>query len=202
LSVATPTGTGEHAEARLHLQALSAALVELERELPKIAAWGKTLGERLIDGGRLLVAGNGGSAAQAQHLTGELVGHYRRPRRPLSALALSAETSSLTAIANDLGLQDAFARQVVAHGRQGDIFLGLSTSGRSANVVRAASAARRQGLTAWAITGPAPNELAEASDDAIAVSVEATPTVQEVHQVVIHLLCEEVESLLPPEPET
>lgn len=124
----------------------------------------------LCGGGRLLAAGNGGSAAQAQHLTAELVGRYRTDRPPFSAIALHADTSSTTAIANDYGVDELFARQVRAHGRPGDVLILLSTSGASANLLSAAAAGRAAGLHVWALTGPAPNPLAAAADEAFCVA--------------------------------
>jgi D-sedoheptulose 7-phosphate isomerase len=144
----------------------------------------------------LLVCGNGGSAAEAQHLTGELVGRYLHDRRPLSAIALHADTSALTAIGNDYGGHETFARQVFAHGRPGDVLIALSTSGISRNVVSAAKAAHEVGMTAWALTGPAPNTLAAVCDDAIAVEAPSMATVQEVHLAVIHALCAAVDDAL------
>jgi D-sedoheptulose 7-phosphate isomerase len=179
-----------------HLAALAAPLAALERELVRIEDWGAELARVLVGGGRLLAAGNGGSAAQAQHLTAELVGRYRDDRAPLSALALHADSSSLTAIANDFGPEEAFARQVRAHGRPRDILLALSTSGRSANVLAAVEAAQAGGLTTWALTGPDPNPLAEQADEAVCVEAPTAGTVQDVHQVVLHLLCEAVEAEL------
>jgi D-sedoheptulose 7-phosphate isomerase len=176
-----------------HLAALTDPLAALELELVRIAHWGTHAAQVLVGGGRLLSVGNGGSAAQAQHLTSELVGRYREDRPPLSALALHADSSSLTAIGNDFGAEEAFARQVRAHGRPGDIALALSTSGRSANVLSAVEAAHAGGLTTWALTGEAPNPLAELADDAVCVEASSTATVQEVHQVILHLLCEAVE---------
>ena len=173
---------------RDHLAALTVPLAALEGDLARIESWAGRLAHCLVGGGRLLAAGNGGSAAQAQHLTSELVGRYRDDRRPFSAIALHAESSSFTAISNDYGAEEAFARQVRAHGRPGDVLLVLSTSGRSPNVLAAASAARATGLITWALTGPAPNPLAELCDEAVCVQA-ATATVQEVHQVVVHLLC-------------
>ena len=123
---------------RDHIGALVGALCALEADVERIEGWGAWLGGVLLDGGRLLAAGNGGSASQAQHLTGELVGRYHGDRPPLSALALHAETSSLTAIANDFGPEEAYARQVRAHGRPGDVLMALSTSGASPNVLAAA----------------------------------------------------------------
>lgn len=112
-----------------HLAHLTAALPPFRRCEPLLARWGATLARRLTDGGRLLVAGNGGSAAEAQHLTAELVGKLRDDRQPFSAIALHAETSALTAIGNDYGYAEVFARQVRAHGRPDDVLLLLSTSG-------------------------------------------------------------------------
>ena len=144
-------------------------------------------------GGRLLAVGNGGSAAQAQHLTSELVGRYRDDRPPFSAMALHAETSSLTAIMNDYPPEEVFARQVRAHGRRDDVLIALSTSGRSANVLAAVHAARELGITTWALTGRPLNPLMEAVDDAVVVDAPYTATVQEVHQIVVHLLCAAVD---------
>jgi phosphoheptose isomerase len=172
---------------RDHVDALVDALRRVDTE--RLDSWGRHLAAVLTSGGRLLVAGNGGSAAQAQHLTAELVGRYRDDRPALSAIALHAETSSLTAIANDYGWDDAFARQVRAHGRPGDVFLGMSTSGRSHNVLEAMKAACQGGLTVWAMTGNGPNPMTLAADESFTVAAPATATVQEVHQVAVHLLC-------------
>lgn len=176
-------------EGQLHLAALVDAVAAVGRELPRLEAWGGHLARVLGGGGRLLAAGNGGSAAQAEHLAAELLGRYRRDRRPLSGLALGTEGAALTAIDNDFGPDDVFTRQVEAHGRPGDVFLALSTSGRSANVLAAVATARAVGMTTWGLTGAAPNPLAGACDDALCVASGSTATVQEVHQVVIHLLC-------------
>jgi D-sedoheptulose 7-phosphate isomerase len=176
-----------------HIAALHGALSALERDLDRIEGWGRAIGRVLLDGGRLLAAGNGGSAAQAQHLTSELVGRYRDERQPLSALCLSAETSSVTAIANDYGIDQVFARQVAAHGRPGDVLVALSTSGRSANVLAAVTVAHERGLSVLGLTGPAPNPLSDAADDAVSVDAATTATIQEVHQVVVHLVCEAVD---------
>jgi glycosyltransferase involved in cell wall biosynthesis/phosphoheptose isomerase len=172
-----------------HLMALSDGIASLEGQRRRLDAWGEWLGERLLAGGRLLAAGNGGSAAEAQHLTAELVGRFEGERRPLSAIALHADTSSLTAIGNDYGGEEIFARQVEAHGRVGDALIAFSTSGRSENLLRAVEAANRLGLVTWAVTGPAPNPLAEACDESIAFDVASSATVQELHLVSVHLLC-------------
>jgi D-sedoheptulose 7-phosphate isomerase len=178
---------------RVHLAALRRPLDELEADVDRLDGWGRHLAGVLGAGGRLLAVGNGGSAAQAQHLTSELVGRYRDERRPFSALALHAETSSVTALVNDYPADELFARQVRAHGRDGDVLVSLSTSGRSPNVLAAVAAARDCGLTTWALTGRAPNPLAGACDDAVVVDAPYTATVQEVHHVVVHLLCAAVD---------
>ena len=172
-----------------HLAASRNGLESLVPELSRIDGWGGDLRHRLERGGRLLVAGNGGSAALAHHLAGELVGRYDRERPPFSAVALSGDPAAVTAIGNDYGYDEVFARQVQGHGRRGDVLVALSTSGRSANLLRAVEAAEITGMTSWAMTGPAPNPLADAADDALAVPCSDTPSVQDVQQVAVHLLC-------------
>jgi glycosyltransferase involved in cell wall biosynthesis/phosphoheptose isomerase len=172
-----------------HLAALRESLSALEQETERIEAWGMRVARTLIEGGRLLTVGNGGSAAEAQHLTAELVGRFQTERRPFSALCLHGDTSSLTAIANDYGAEEAFARQVRAHGRPGDVLLALSTSGRSANVLAAVDAARAAGMTSLALTGAAPNPLADLCDDAACLAGPTAATVQELHLVALHMLC-------------
>jgi D-sedoheptulose 7-phosphate isomerase len=176
-----------------HLDRLVAALRANAGALRRVDGWGEHVASVLLGGGRLLAAGNGGSAAQAQHLTAELVGRYLEERQPFSAIALHAETSSLTALCNDYGLEQAFARGVRAHGRRGDVLVALSTSGRSTNVLAAVEAAREVGLRVYALTGPAPNPLADSCQDVAAVEAESTATVQEVHLVAVHMLCEAVD---------
>ncbi|WP_422741233.1 D-sedoheptulose-7-phosphate isomerase [Micromonospora sp. WMMD754] len=180
-----------------HLSGLAAALLPYRREAQRLASWGSELAWTLARGGRLLVAGNGGSAAEAQHLTAELVGKLRHDRQPLSAIALHAETSALTAIGNDYGYDEIFARQVRAHGRPDDLLLLLSTSGTSPNLLTAAHAAHDSGLRCWAFTGPAPNPLADLCHDALAVPSDDSQVVQELHLVSTHLLCEYVDQALP-----
>jgi phosphoheptose isomerase len=171
-----------------HLTSLNAVLEQLHGEADRLTRWSEALAECLVGGGRLLAAGNGGSAAEAQHLTAELVGRYDGDRRPFSAIALHADTSSLTAIANDYGYEAAYARQVVAHARRGDIVVLLSGSGRSRNLLLAAEAARAVGATSWAMTGPGPNPLAELCDDAITLP-GACGHAQEGHLLALHALC-------------
>ena len=177
-----------------HLVGHLRAFLALEREQPRLDDFGRDLARRLLGGGRLLAAGNGGSAAQAQHLTAELVGRYRDDRVPLSAIALHADTSSLTAIGNDYGFEQVFARQVAAHGRRDDVLVLLSTSGTSPNLVAAARAGRRLGLATWALTGPLPNPLAEMAEHVVTVPHPSAAIVQEIHLVMVHLLCDAVEA--------
>jgi phosphoheptose isomerase len=177
-----------------HLPLLRRALTDLERQAGLVERWGAELAAVLGGGGRMLAAGNGGSAGEAQHLTAEIVGRFETPdRRPLSAIALSAETSSLTAIGNDFGFEHVFARQVQAHGRPGDVLVLLTTSGRSRNLVRAAEAGRAEGLQVWAMTGPAPNSVADLADEVLAIDVASTTAVQEAQLVAVHALCAALE---------
>ncbi|MFC3898445.1 SIS domain-containing protein [Lentzea rhizosphaerae] len=179
-----------------HLAGLADTLAGVRTQSARIHRWGASLARLLVDGGRVLAAGNGGSAAEAQHLTAELVGRYRHDRAPFSALALCSETSSVTAIANDYGYDQVFARQITAHARSGDIVVLLSTSGRSPNLLEAAHAARLAGATTWALTGPVPNPLASLADDTL--SLPGDPChVQEAQLVVVHALCEAFEAALP-----
>lgn len=183
-----------------HCDALLRALVPFRAQADTARRWGERLAKVLSGGGRLLAAGNGGSAAQAQHLTAELVGRYRDDRPPFSAIALHADTSSTTAIANDYGVDEVFARQVRAHGREGDVLMLLSTSGASANLLSAAEAGREAGMSVWALTGPAPNPLAAAGDESLCVRADTTATVQELHLVTVHMLCAAFDAALDVSP--
>jgi D-sedoheptulose 7-phosphate isomerase len=171
-----------------HLDQVYPAVEALRREAGHLADWGTELASRLMAGQRLLAAGNGGSAAEAQHLTAELVGRFDGEREPFSAISLHADTSAVTAIANDYGYDQLFARQVLGHGRAGDVLVLMSTSGRSANLLRAAEAARSIGVATWALTGPAPNPLADACDDYVAIEAPSA-NVQECHLIGLHALC-------------
>ena len=194
--------TCTHLTGREHVASLTAALRSLTEQVDALDRWGRLLADVLCGGerGRLLAAGNGGSAAQAQHLTAELVGRYRADRPPFSAICLTAETSSLTAIANDYPPDELFARQVEAHGREGDVLVLLSTSGRSPNAVAAARRARECGITVLALTGPAPNPLAAAAHDAVCIDSPWTATVQECHLVALHLVCAAFDDAVLAEP--
>lgn len=191
--------SGPSASSRMsHIDDLRETLSDFETEATRLDAWAARLAQTLPNGGRLLAAGNGGSAAQAQHLVAELVGKLDADRAPLSAIALCAETSGLTAIANDYGYAEVFARQVRAHARPGDVVVLLSTSGHSHNVLAAARAARDLDLPTWAMTGALPNPLADACTDVLAVPSTDCQIVQELHLVAVHMLCARLDALLLP----
>jgi D-sedoheptulose 7-phosphate isomerase len=181
---------------RRHLQELERPLAALSADSAKLELWGRRLAALLTDGRRLLAVGNGGSASQAAHLTSELVGRYRDDRPPFSAIALCAESAAVTAIGNDYGIAEVFARQVRAHGRPGDVLVALSTSGRSANILAAVDAAQSAGLATWTLSGRPGNPLALACDDALCVDSPHTATIQEIHLIAIHLLCAAVDMAL------
>ena len=181
---------------RAHLDQLAAPLAALHHDAPRLDRWARHLAGVLRAGGRLLAAGNGGSAAQAAHLTSELVGRYRDDRPPFSAIALCAESSAVTAIGNDYGIEEVFARQVRGHGRRGDVLVALSTSGRSGNVLAAVEAAADIGMTTWALCGPDDCPLARACDDALCVESPHTATIQEVHLIAVHLVCASFDAAL------
>jgi phosphoheptose isomerase len=153
----------------------------------------QAIAEALRAGGKLLVFGNGGSAADAQHLSAELVGRFQKERAAIPAIALTVDTSVLTSVANDYSFKQVFARQVEALGRPGDVALGISTSGESPNVVAALQAARAQGLKTVALTGRDGGSVGRAADIHVNVPDQSTQRVQEVHQTLIHVLCEVIE---------
>ena len=176
--------------------ALHAALDQLRARSGVVAEVAAALVAALRAGGKVLVAGNGGSAAEAQHFATELVGRFKRERDAYAVLALTADTAVLTAVANDYGYEEVFARQVRALGRPGDVLVAFSTSGESENVVRAAIAARELGMTVVAVTGGRPSRLERAADLAVRVPTTDTPLAQEVHVVLLHVLCDVVEAEL------
>lgn len=149
----------------------------------------ETIVESLKKGGRLYVAGNGGSAADAQHLAAELVGKLGRMRGPIPAEALTVDTSALTAIANDFGYDQVFSRQLEGKASGGDVFLALSTSGRSPNIVRALETAKRLGVKTILMTGPKPGEATPLADLVLAAPGETASEIQQVHIVMYHSLC-------------
>lgn len=171
----------------------------LQERAEDVEAVGDALVSALRTGGRLYVCGNGGSASQAQHFATELVGRFRRDRHPLPAQALSADGSLLTCIANDFDFDDLFARQVHAFGISGDVLVGLSTSGRSGNVLRAFERARELGVTTVGLTGHDDEAMRNLCDHVIALPSANTARIQEGHLMIIHLVCEMIDSAFNPD---
>ena len=154
--------------------------------------------ERLSEGGKLMVFGNGGSAADAQHIAAELVNRLNREHPPIAAIALTTDTSILTSVANDYTFDEAFDRQLRALGRAGDVALAISTSGNSPNVLRAAESARKLGIKTVALTGHTGGKLAALADVALVVKSISTQRIQETHITIGHILCELIEDALYP----
>lgn len=167
-----------------------------ERAASEIVAAADILAETFRAGGKLLLFGNGGSAADAQHIAGELTGRFRRERAALPAIALTANTSDLTALGNDYGFEHVFKRLICAYGREGDAVLAISTSGNSPNVLEAVHEARGRGMRSIGLTGSGGGKLAPAVDVAIVVPSDDTQRIQEAHIAVGHVLCELVEEAL------
>ena len=169
-------------------------------EQPGIADRIQACAERCIaairDGGKLLLAGNGGSAADAQHIAGEFVSRFVFDRPGLPAIALTTDTSILTAIGNDYGYEKLFARQVQAHGQKGDVFIGYTTSGKSPNILLALQEARARGLVTIGLTGNRGGTMGELCDHLLEVPSADTPHIQEGHAVLGHILCGLVEAAL------
>jgi len=182
--LSSPDSLAEHA----------ALLARIEELLPQVDAVARLLVETYERDGRVLAFGNGGSAADAQHLAGELVGRFRRERRPLAAVALSVDPSVVTCIANDYSFDDVFARQVEAHARAGDVAVGYTTSGRSENVVRGLRAAREKGASTVLLAGGDGLPAAGHADVALVVPSTSTARVQEMHLLLMHLIVEQVDA--------
>ena len=163
---------------------------------PEVSAVVDTICSSLAAGGLLLIAGNGGSAADAQHIAAELTGRFLLDRRPLRAMALHVNTSSLTAIGNDYGYEQVFARELTAHARPGDVLLAISTSGNSANILRAIQAARQGRVTVIGLTGDRGGKMRAACDLCVCVPSKSTPRIQEMHIMIYHAICELLEERL------
>jgi D-sedoheptulose 7-phosphate isomerase len=176
--------------AALQAAAKDAALLRLVAEIAQAVE------ASMRGGGKLLIAGNGGSAADAQHLAGEFLARYLVDRRPLPALALTTDTSVLTAIGNDYGFEHVFERQVIGLGKPGDVFLAISTSGRSPNVLRALEAARDLGLVTIGFSGAAATPMRALCRHFLAVASTETAIVQQIHMVAGHAICALVERAL------
>lgn len=159
----------------------------------------ETCSQSLCDGHKIMFCGNGGSAADAQHLAAELSGRFYIDRKPLAAEALTVNTSFLTAVSNDYSFEEVFARLVEGSGHAGDVLVGLSTSGNSENVIRAFQAAHRKGIITVGLTGESGGRLADISDFIIRVPSSDTPRIQESHILIGHIICELVERNLFPE---
>jgi D-sedoheptulose 7-phosphate isomerase len=176
-----------------HAAVTARAALELPPVLEQIVA---TLHKCLRGGGKILACGNGGSAADAQHLAAELVGRFRDERRALAAIALTADTATLTALGNDYGFERVFARQVEALARPGDVLIAISTSGNSPNVLQAAQAARARGCSVVALTGARGGRLAGHADLVLKAPSEVVARIQEVHSLSIHVICEALDELV------
>ena len=177
-------------EIAANFQALKALAPEIERAAALLVA-------ALGAGGKVMFCGNGGSAADSQHLAAELTGRYLRDRAPIAAIALSTDTSALTAIGNDYGYAHVFERQVRALGRPGDVLVAISTSGNSPNVLLAAEAARALGIRIVSMTGHGGGKVAALADVALKVPSDVTNRIQEMHIAIGHLLCGFAEDALP-----
>ncbi|MDL2269335.1 D-sedoheptulose 7-phosphate isomerase [Desulfosarcina sp. OttesenSCG-928-A07] len=160
------------------------------------------LNNALSSGGKLLICGNGGSAADAQHFAAEIIGRFERDRRAWPAIALSTDTSILTAIGNDYGFDDVFSRQVEGLGRPGDVWIGISTSGNSANVIRAAASARAMGISTVGLLGRDGGVLKHQVDAAIVIDHTVTARIQEAHIFILHYWAGYIETQLTAETET
>jgi len=163
-----------------------------------IEAIAELAAEVLRAGGKLLLAGNGGSAADAQHIAGELVGRLNYDRAPVAAIALTTDSSVLTAVANDYGYESVFERQIRGLGRPGDVLIAISTSGRSPNILRAIAAARQQGLTVVGFTGRTGGELVPLCHLCLHAPSEATQLIQQIHITAAHIICGLIEEHLFP----
>ena len=175
-----------------HLETLQALL---RSNINDIEQSGQIICDALVAGKKILLCGNGGSAADAQHIAAELVGCYEKQRRSWPAIALTTDTSALTAVSNDLGYEQVFARQLAGLAQAGDILIAISTSGRSKNVLKAVERARELGCRTIAVTGASSDPLASMCDFTVAVPSSRTSRVQEAHITIGHLWCEMVDQL-------
>jgi D-sedoheptulose 7-phosphate isomerase len=176
-----------------HAQVVENTVLELT---PGIARCAELLSTALAAGRKILIAGNGGSAADAQHFAAELVGRFLMERRGLPAIALTTDSSILTAVANDYGFERIFSRQVEALANAGDVVIGISTSGNSANILAALAAARQCGCTTVGLLGRDGGAIAARVDLPLVVGCVETPHIQEMHVTIIHLLCKLIEAQL------
>jgi D-sedoheptulose 7-phosphate isomerase len=163
--------------------------------VPKIEQAARMMIDCIEVGGKIMFAGNGGSAADAQHLAAELVNRFKKERRPMAGLALTTDTSVITAIGNDYSFDEIFAKQIMALGRAGDLFIGISTSGNSRDIIRAMETSRDMGIATIGLIGEG-GKISDLAGCAITVPSNNTPRVQEVHILIGHILCELLENAL------
>lgn len=190
-------------EVELHIGDIREAFLVSARNFEVLAEMADLVGEaataitdRVRAGGKVMFCGNGGSAADAQHLAAELMGRFMIDRQPLAAMALNVNVSTMTAIGNDYAYEEIFERQLRGIGKSGDVLIGLSTSGNSRNVVQALTAARELGIMTIGLTGQAGGAMAELCDISLRVPSTSTPRIQEMHIAVGHCVCEWVEAAL------
>jgi len=195
VSAAASAKVEASAKAAAALTAAAAAHERMARDVSAIVEAADVIAAALKNGRTVLVFGNGGSAADAQHFAAELVGRYEKERKAWPAVALTTDTSALTAIGNDYGFERVFARQIEALGRNGDVAIGISTSGKSPNVLRALETANQRGLITIALTGRG-GDAGKIAKHHVAVQEVRTARVQEVHATVLHVICELVENEL------
>ena len=167
---------------------------DMRKIMPEVASAGLRVRTALEKGRKILICGNGGSAADSQHMAAEFVGRFVKERQSLPALALTVDTSLLTAVGNDYGFDCVFSRQVEGLGQEGDVLIAISTSGNSANVVRAIKTAKEKGIYVIALTGENGGILAKESDLCLAVPSQVTARIQEMHIMIIHMICEIAEA--------
>lgn len=167
---------------------------DMRKIMPEVASAGLRVRTALEKGGKILICGNGGSAADSQHMAAEFVGRFVKERQSLPALALTVDTSLLTAVGNDYGFDCVFSRQVEGLGQEGDVLIAISTSGNSANVVKAVKTAKEKGIYVIALTGENGGLLAKESDLCLAVPSQVTARIQEMHIMIIHMICEVAEA--------
>ncbi len=167
---------------------------DMRKIMPEVASAGLRVRTALEKGRKILICGNGGSAADSQHMAAEFVGRFVKERQSLPALALTVDTSLLTAVGNDYGFDCVFSRQVEGLGQEGDVLIAISTSGNSANVVKAVKTAKEKGIYVIALTGENGGILAKKSDLCLAVPSQVTARIQEMHIMIIHMICEIAEA--------
>ena len=167
---------------------------DMRKIMPEVASAGLRVRTALEKGRKILICGNGGSAADSQHMAAEFVGRFVKERQSLPALALTVDTSLLTAVGNDYGFDCVFSRQVQGLGQEGDVLIAISTSGNSANVVKAVKTAKEKGIYVIALTGENGGILAKESDLCLAVPSQVTARIQEMHIMIIHMICEIAEA--------